>query len=68
MCGLFLLPMIKVIHRVCGLYLLVLFIGYNYVKLLHIITESIKGYFANADFKLLYSGFLSQIKLVTKIK
>ena len=45
--GLFLLAMVKVTRWVRGLYLLVLSIGYNYNRLLVIITENLKDYFTN---------------------
>ena len=45
--GLFLLAMVKVTHCVCGLYLQVLSMGYNYIRLLVIITENLKDYFTN---------------------
>ena len=44
--------MLSILSNNVGLYLLILCIGYNYIKLLVIITESLKGYFAYVYFLL----------------
>ena len=51
--GLFQLAKVKVTCWVCRLYLLVLPIDYIYIRLLVIITENLKDFFANDYFGLL---------------